>query len=149
MIINYKFNDYSYLYKTFSAFFLKNKKLVHELKTYDIIIPVPISKKRMQERGYNQSELIAKEIAKNIGIEFNNKILIKIQDNTRQSDLNKEKRKENVIGKYQINEDILKYNKNILLFDDIITTGNTLIECAKMLQQIQPKEIGVFTIAKD
>lgn len=149
LIIKYKFNDYSYIYKTFATFFVKNKKLFEILKTYDEIIPVPISKERMKERGYNQSELIAKEMAKKVGIKFNNTQIIKIHDNSRQSDLNKEQRRENVKGKYKINENIKNENKSILLFDDIITTGNTLKECAKLLSRTKPNKIGVFTIAKD
>ena len=62
-ILNYKFNEKSYLYKTFSKFLLNNKKIVGKLKCYDIIMPVPISYKRWKQRGYNQSYLIAKSIS--------------------------------------------------------------------------------------
>ena len=101
----------------------------------------------MKERGYNQCELISKEIATKLGIKYNNNIIIKTQNNSKQSDLNKNQRKENVIGKYKIKEQTTNHNKNILLFDDIITTGNTLKECAKTLNQTNPKKIGVLTIA--
>ena len=65
IILNYKFKDKAYLYKTIVNFLLKNEKLFEIIKRYDTIIPVPISKKRKMKRGYNQSELIAKEIAIN------------------------------------------------------------------------------------
>ena len=65
-ILEYKFDDKAYYYKTISQVFLKNKKICEILKTYDIIIPVPIHNKRRKERGYNQSALIAKEFSKNI-----------------------------------------------------------------------------------
>lgn len=65
IILNYKFNSQSYLYKTIVNFLLKNEKFFEFLKSYDTIIPVPISRKRQKERGYNQSYLIAKEIDKN------------------------------------------------------------------------------------
>ena len=71
---------------------LKNKKFFSILKSYDTIIPVPISKKRRKERGYNQSELIAKEIAKNLGIEYNTDCLFKVKNIVEQSKLNKEER---------------------------------------------------------
>ena len=61
LILDYKFNEKSYMYKTFVNFLLKNKKIFENIKKYDKIIPVPISKKRYKERGYNQSLLIAKE----------------------------------------------------------------------------------------
>lgn len=63
MIIDYKFNSKSYIYKTFSSFLLKNKNFFENLQKYDTIVPVPISKKRFYKRGYNQSYLLAKEIA--------------------------------------------------------------------------------------
>ena len=71
LILNYKFNEKSYLYKTFVNFLLKNEKWFEILKTCDTIIPIPISKKRNKERGYNQSLLIAKEIGKKVQIPVN------------------------------------------------------------------------------
>ena len=66
LIIKYKFNDKAYLYKTFAESLLKNKKLCNFVKCYDIITSVPLHKKRFNERGYNQSDLIAREFAKNL-----------------------------------------------------------------------------------
>ena len=65
-IIQYKFQDKSYIYNTFAKIILKNEKVCGLLKKYDIIIPVPIHRKRKLQRGYNQTQLIAKEIAKNV-----------------------------------------------------------------------------------
>ena len=62
-IISYKFYEKSYIYKSFVNFMIKNKKVCDFLKSYDIIIPVPIHEKRKRKRGYNQSSLIAKELA--------------------------------------------------------------------------------------
>lgn len=63
-IIKYKFQEKSYLYKTFSMVLLQDKTFIEKfIKNYDIIISVPIHKKRMKNRGYNQSELIAKEVS--------------------------------------------------------------------------------------
>ena len=61
-LIEYKFQDKAYMYKTFAKIILKNKKVCGFLEKYDIIIPVPIHKKRRLKRGYNQTELIVKEI---------------------------------------------------------------------------------------
>ena len=63
LLIDYKFNDKPYLYKTFASIILSNKKIVDFINNYEIIIPVPIHRKRIINRGYNQSELIAKEIS--------------------------------------------------------------------------------------
>lgn len=151
-IISYKFNDKPYLYKTFCEIFVKNKKVCEFLKKYDIIISVPMHKKKKNQRGYNQSELIAKETAKKVeNIEYRNDILIKIKNTARQSSLNKEQRKENIKNAYLIKSSNKEYilNKNILIFDDIYTTGSTANECAKMLKEAGAKNIGILTIAKD
>lgn len=149
-ILDYKFNDKAYLYKTFSKIIIKNEKICGFLKKYDIIIPVPIHKKRMNIRGYNQSELITKEIAKKIdNITIENNILLKIQNTKPQSTLNKLERSNNIKNAYIIkNADKVK-NKKVLLFDDIFTTGNTTNECSKLLKLSGAKDIGIITLAKD
>lgn len=147
-ILDYKFHDKSYLYKTFSKIILKSKKICDILKSYDIIIPVPIHKKRKNERGYNQSELIAKEITKNIlEIKFFN-IMKKVKNNPRQSSLNEKMRIMNVKNAYEIIDKEIIKNKRIILFDDIYTTGSTVNECAKILKQNGAKYILVLSIAK-
>ena len=116
-ILRYKFQEKSYTYKTFVNFMLKNKKFFEFIKSYDTIVPVPISNKRYKERGYNQSYLLAREISRNTMLKLQNRSIIK--------------------------------NKNIILIDDIYTTGSTVNECARVLQQARPKSISVLVIAKD
>ena len=112
-------------------------------------MPVPISKKRLSFRGYNQSLLISKEIAKLTKIELNADCLVKVKNTVKQSTLNKEDRAKNVVNAYKlINGNILK-NKKILLIDDIYTTGNTVNECCKILREIKPRKIGIMVLAKD
>lgn len=149
-IIEFKFNDKSYLYKTFSNIILKNKKICKLLNSYDIIIPVPMFEKKKSKRGYNQTELISKEIAERLDIMFNNNILFKIKENKTQSLLNYHERKQNVLNVYKINDSETKNvsNKKIILFDDIYTTGFTVKECIKELEKLNPKKIDVLVLAK-
>lgn len=149
-IIEFKFNDKSYLYKTFLNIILKNKKICKLLNSYDIIIPVPMFEKKKSKRGYNQTELISKEIAKRLDITFNNNILFKIKENKTQSLLNYHERKQNVLNVYKINDSETKNvsNKKIILFDDIYTTGFTVKECIKELEKLNPKKIDVLVLAK-
>lgn len=157
LIIDYKFNEKSYMYKTFVNFLLKNKKIFENIKKYDKIIPVPISKKRYKERGYNQSLLIAKEICmqmsyktnKRNNLELVNNCLIKTKNIIEQSKLNKEDRQQNIQGVYTLKNGSILTNKSILLVDDIYTTGSTVNECCRILQQANPKKIGVLVLAKD
>ena len=148
-ILNYKFNEKAYLYKTFVNFLLNNEKIVGKLKSYDIIIPVPISKKRKMQRGYNQSELIAKEISKVIKLKLINNCLYKIKDNIPQSTLSREERQDNVIEVYGIKNKKILQNKKVILVDDIYTTGSTVNECSRILKQSGAKKVGIFTLAKD
>lgn len=149
MLINYKFNEKPYLYRMFLAFINKYEKNYLHFDFYDIIIPVPISKKRWKNRGYNQSLLYAKNIAKENNIQLENKAIIKIKNNYAQSLLNKEKREENVQGVYKVINNEKVKNKKIILVDDIYTTGFTLNECSKALMQAGASYVDVFTIAKD
>ena len=75
LIIDYKFNEKPYLYRSILEFLNKYQKKYVQFEIYDIIIPVPISKKRNKERGYNQSLLIAREIAKNEKIKLRNNVI--------------------------------------------------------------------------
>ena len=147
-ILEYKFEGKSYLYKTFAKIILNNEKICKILLTYDIMTIVPIHKKRRSERGYNQSELIARKITNNInGLEYIN-LLKKIKNNPKQSLLAREERIANVKNAYEvINQEIL-VNKKIILFDDIYTTGSTVNECAKILKENGAKEVLVLTLAK-
>ena len=149
LILKYKFQEKSDLYKIFVKNLKNNKKTYLFLKKYDIIIPVPISKKRLKERGYNQSSLLSKEISKDFNIEYNDKCLLKHKHTESQSSLNKELRTKNVEDVYSVKNQEKIINKKILLVDDIYTTGSTVNECSKVLRQAGAENIGILTIAKD
>lgn len=148
-IIEYKFEDKGYLYKMFAKIILSDKKTCNFIKKYDVIIPAPISKKRKKKRGYNQSELVANELAQKLNQDIWTDIIIKKKDNKPQSELNKLERIKNVEDIYEINKPIEVKNKKVLLLDDIYTTGSTVNEIARKLKQNQTQEIGVITLAKD
>lgn len=150
-IVQYKFNNKSYMYKSFANLIVKDKKIYNFLKSYDIIVPVPISKKRKKERGYNQCELIAKDISKKMHtLKLGTDILYKIVNNAPQSTLSKFGRTKNVKDVYNLNKNcsIVK-DKKIILFDDVYTTGSTANECSKLLKIAGAQRIDVLTIAKD
>lgn len=149
-ILEYKFYNKPYLSKMFSEFLIKNEKLCRFFEKYDIIIPVPMTKKKMWKRGYNQSELIARILTKKYKKLYLDKYsLIKYKENKTQSTLNKTERIENVKNVYRVQSKEIIKQKNILLIDDIYTTGATCNECSKILKQNGCKQIGIFTIAKD
>ena len=148
-IIDYKFNEKSYMYSTFQKMITKNEKIYSFLKKYDIILYVPMFKRQEHKRGYNQTYLIAKEIGKTLGIPIEKSNLIKIKDTKKQSTLTKEERKTNVKDAFVIKKPERIVNKKVILFDDIFTTGNTANECSKVIKMAGAREIAILTIAVD
>lgn len=147
LILKYKFSDCGYLSNLFANVILNNKKINEIFKSYDIMIPVPMSKIKKQIRGYNQTELIANRLEKCIKI--NNKCLIKIKNTKTQSTLVANERVENIKNAFKVNDNSIIENKNIILFDDIATTGSTINEISKILKENRAKKILVLVIAKD
>lgn len=149
-IIDYKFNNKVYLYRTFTEAVLKNKENIKFIEQYDFLIPVPIHKERKKVRGYNQSELIARILADEIGkIKLQVDILKKDKNIVAQSTLDKKHRSENIKGVYKVINKQKIIDRKILLLDDIYTTGSTANECSKVLKEAGCKEVGIITIAKD
>ena len=115
-----------------------------------LLLPIPMHKNNLRERGYNQSELIAKEIYKiDEGKNFNIELvaLIKIKETPHQSTLkNKSERLKNLKGCFSANIDLVK-NRNIILIDDVITTGTTMNEATKTLREAGAKKVIGFSLA--
>lgn len=149
LILDFKFFNKYYLGRSFIQIILKNKKLCGKLKFYDIIIPVPMYKTKKKQRGYNQTEILAKYLAKNLNIFYSKNILIKYVNNKRQSSLSKEGRLNNINGVFKIEKKDKIINKKIILVDDICTTSATLEECSKVLKQAGAIEVLALVIAKD
>jgi len=116
-----------------------------------ILLPIPLSPARRRERGFNQAELICKELVKidgELNFTFEKDVLIKPKDTIHQAHVeNRTERLKNIIGSFVVkNENKIK-NKNIILIDDVITTGATLSEAKKVLQKSGARKIIAFNIA--
>lgn len=144
LLINYKFNDASYLANTFAYLIKNNKKIYDILKTYDIILPVPLHKRRKLERGYNQTELIAKKI----GLKYENNCLVKVRNIKPQSRNDAKKRKTEIKDVFKVQNIEKIKNKKVLILDDIYTTGSTADECIKTVS-IATNKIGFVSFARD
>lgn len=147
-ILDYKFNSKPYLSNFFAYEILKSKKVYEILKFCDIMIPVPMDKRKRCERGYNQTELITKILSKKSGLK-EEKILLKIKHTKTQSLLTPKQRKQNIDNAFCIKNPELVKNKNIVIFDDIYTTGATVNEISKLLKEAEAKTVIVLVIAKD
>lgn len=113
----------------------------------DLIIPVPLHKLKKAERGYNQSEFIAKGISLQTGIDWTKKAIKRKKYTESQTHLTAEERCANVKDAFEIRNKKLIEGKNILLVDDVITTGSTISECAHQLLQNGAKEVYAASIA--
>ena len=98
----------------------------------DVIVPIPLHKKRLKKRGYNQTALIARYIGEKLSIPVDEELLLREQSTTAQKFLDNHERKNNVKSAFKVYENDVKYDR-ILLIDDIYTTGATLHYAAKEL----------------
>jgi ComF family protein len=113
----------------------------------NIVIPVPLGRKRLHERGYNQVGLVARPLAYELGLEYAPDALWKSRETRSQVGLTVSQRRENVSKAYQANPSIVK-RKSILLMDDVATTGSTISACTEALLSAGAGEIYALTIAR-
>lgn len=120
-------------------------KLSIENINFDYILYVPLHKKRERKRGFNQSKIIANQLGKELGIEVLD-ILERSKNTRRLFELDEKERKQELKNVFKISKDIENYtNKNILLIDDIFTTGSTVNEISKLLKLNGINEVYIFT----
>jgi len=149
LILRYKFSNKAYLNHFFANEIVKNEENRKILKEYDMIIPVPMHNKKMQKRGYNQTELVADELSKSLEIPSRKDILSKVINTTTQSKLGGKARQSNIQHAFFIKNDIEVEDKKIVLLDDIYTTGATSEECSRVLKDAGAKEVLIVVLAKD
>jgi len=116
-------------------------------KDIDCIIPVPIHKRKRQERGYNQSELIASGLSISTNVTLLKNELIKIKHTSSQTRKTNKERIENVKEVFQVKNPETLIGKHILLVDDVITTGATLESCANTILEIPKTKVSIVTLA--
>lgn len=116
-------------------------------KTFDVIIPVPLHKKRLRERGYNQVETFGKTLSENLKIPYDDTILVR-------NIYSKTQTKKSFLGRTDVKLDIFdvtfteeNYGKHFLLIDDVITTGSTLEACARAVLKIPEAKLSIVSMA--
>lgn len=143
-ILNFKHKDATYLAEIFAQLIFRNIK--NYIEKYDVIYPVPIHRRKLIKRMYNQSGLLAKELSKLAHIPYDPLNLEKIKITLPQEGLSRDTRLRNVVGSFGISKNV--NGKSIILVDDVITTGATANECAKILKSHGAKKVFVAAIAK-
>ncbi len=113
----------------------------------NLIVPVPLSRKRLRWRGFNQAELLARRVAEEYGLALDGGNLIRVKHKTAQAKLNEIKRLDNIKNCFVWQGGNLN-KKNIILIDDVVTTGATLNECARVLKANGAGEVFGLVVAK-
>jgi ComF family protein len=115
---------------------------------YYLIIPVPLHVKRLRERGFNQSLILARVIGEKQKIPVNFSLLKRHKFTSTQTGSNKKERKQNIKGAFEVTDKKEINGKNIILIDDVYTTGATANECAKTLIKAGAQKVSVLTMAR-
>ncbi|HEB29901.1 MAG TPA: ComF family protein [Spirochaetes bacterium] len=145
----YKFKRRKSLSRVFSAMLLKHKK--NYVVSHDVLMVMPLTGSKRNERGFNQSFRIAREISKKVPVMFYGDIIKRKGRSRPQSQIAARKERfSNVTDRFIVKErhtgDLR--GKNILLFDDVLTTGATASACARSLYQYNVKNIDILTLAR-
>ncbi len=111
-----------------------------------VLVPVPLSKKRQAWRGFNQAEIIAKLVAKRTGLTVENDLIFRQRNTRPQVGLSRKQRRKNLNDAFRVKprSDI----KGVILVDDVVTTGSTLLECSQALQISGVKMVKAFVLAR-
>ena len=113
----------------------------------DFLVPVPLHHNKLRQRGYNQSECIARGLSQVLNIPIDAKNLFRVIENPTQTKKSVYERWENTNGIFDIVDAKIFENKHILLIDDVLTTGSTLVACVEALQKTKNIKISIFTLA--
>lgn len=148
LIYAYKYN---FITATLPIFKILIQKFLVENKNYfenvQMIVPVPLHKRRFAERGFNQAEEIGKLLAHELNIPLQN-ILTRKVATKQQAKLHKQERTENIKNAFILQKGTDIKNKNIIVVDDVFTTGSTLGECARVLKENGAGQVRAFTLAR-
>ena len=145
---NFKYNGNKYLARPFAKIMLSS---YNELKSlvggFDLIVPIPLHKTKLKKRGFNQAELLAKEVSLLTDVPMEN-VAIRVKNTSTQTDLSKSERKLNLENAFDLLDKSKVKNKNVLIIDDILTTGATTESLAEILRKAKAKNICVLTFAR-
>ncbi len=146
-IHRWKYEGKTYLTPFFAEWMAEGLNGYWDLNALDLLIPVPLHRKRLRERGFNQVLLLVKEISSRTGIPYRKTILQKKKPTIPQVTLSGLERERELRGAFHvIGREELK-GKSVLLIDDVYTTGATVNECSKMLRRGGAKRVDVLTLA--
>ena len=149
IILLFKYGSYKVLGKKLAFFAHRALKGEEDLWwKVEEIIPVPLQPKRERERGFNQAQVVARELARLRGVPCREEVLIKVKHVFPQTSLEAEERKQNVKGAFGVRKEEQIKGKIVILLDDVYTTGSTLEECSRVLREAGVEEVRAISLAQ-
>jgi len=154
LIYQFKYQPYlKDLAKTLASIlvehFVVSGKNNDEIWDNGVLIPIPLDRKKLKIRGYNQAEELAKELSKILQIPVISENLVKVKFTKPQMELSKEEREENLKGVFILKNPSAIAQGKIFLVDDVYTTGSTMEECTKILKDYGAKQVWGIVIARE
>ncbi len=152
LIHQFKYHGKLYMGKTLAELFfqkfLQKYRQNNSIASFpELIIPVPLHIKRLKYRGFNQSNEVAQYLSKKMSIKLDNTLIERLKLTHTQRGLNLKQRKANLKDAFARTDNVFT-QKHIVLVDDVMTTGNTVSEVAKVLKNAGAKQVDVWTIAR-
>ena len=147
LIHNLKYKNHQEVGTLLGKWYAKDLESILKTKTVSEIIPVPLHKKRLEERGYNQITTFCEALSDELKIPYNSHLLYRNRYSKTQTKKDKESRKEVSNALFDVTFTAVDHNKHFLLIDDVMTSGATLEACAKALLKIPNSKVSIVTIA--
>lgn len=145
---SFKYNSHTYLGATLAGLMIDFADRYIDLGKIDAVTAVPLHWKRLRDRGFNQSAILASLLAGKTGRRFIRNGISRARVIKHQVELPRNDRIKNVLGVFKIKNPQKFSGRHILLIDDVFTTGATLNECSKVLLDAGAKEVWVFTLTR-
>ncbi len=128
--------------------FLRHRFENAELHRPDCLLPVPMAAKRLRERGYNQAQMLARWLGQDLGIAFDEHLLLRPHETVAQQALDAKTRKRNLLGAFALAPDAQVQGRHFALVDDVLTTGATAHSLARLLMQAGARQVDVYCLAR-
>jgi ComF family protein len=146
MLHGFKFKGHLWLKDDFSDWMEGAARARFKVEDVDLVLPVPLGFLRRVNRGYNQCDYLSQELARRLGCRMSKRILKRIGSPRCQSSLSRDERIKNVKDTFAVRSSEMIAGKTVLVVDDVMTTGSTLSECARVLKRAGAGKVWGITL---
>ena len=148
LIHDFKYKKITSLSKDFTNLIINFMKKYNVGKDCQIIVSVPMHPDRLFKREINHSDILARDLGRSLKIPYSTNTLRKIKNTSLQSKLKRQERIKNLSSSFSLKDNSIIRDKNILLVDDLFTTGSTVNECSRVLKDAGARHVEVITLAR-